>query len=847
MPPGVDVAVVTRGQQHGVGGAPSVVSAHRRAADEAAVDDEQRPGRQDDRADVYVDVDVGGGFVDDDEFVAADDAAGEGDVAGAADEHVFGDRGCVVVERVVVFEPFAVKAPGRGRSVHDHHAAGVVERDHQRRGQVGEATADDVAEGLLGAQKRREPLFFGRRRRFGMKARRQRPQRLIGGAAGQVGAERSETCPHLEGLLAKGAVVAGDDDAAQVEGLHRRQHTLERPQVAVDVGEAEQGASCCFHMRSDVVRQEGTPAVHLPAIVQADTWCGNEAREEDDEGAEAAVDAGDCASDGAVDVLVVDPGELGELLSTLLTQYGLSAARVQTGEQALGIALDAKPSVVVVEAELPDTSGLDLAELLQTELGARVVLTHAPGLPHADANTAARVRALDAAFARPFRSLALIETVARLAEKPLVRPGGAGPVEALDAPLSSTEGLPIEELADLIDIPFDDDEHEARVVAPPLKDDEVSFAGLADSGLPRPARPEVDPPELLLEQIAADEFDETTVPSTQPKTASALSSAPTSQEAARPLEEVLAEEARQKQQGAFSPGELAELWKRVKARRSSASTRPSDPDPEGLLSPRALADLLDAFHQSLTTGELWLDHDAPNSAGGKRVLLLKRGVLAGARSNLVGEDLLSQLKKKKVLDDDDAAEVETLVKTGTFKTAADAVVGLDLVDAKALVPHVEEQVRRVAIGAFGWSHGRYRLTLEGRAAKEPVPAQVFVGDAIVHAMLLTETDDALAAAAPDDARFAPSTDGAYGLEHLMLSPQEARIVIAMDGTKTIADLVTLFAPPPPAPQAPRDPLATAQRANITRLVRGLAAGLFCLHLLRFVGHGPASARKISFF
>lgn len=513
-----------------------------------------------------------------------------------------------------------------------------------------------------------------------------------------------------------------------------------------------------------------------------------------------------------MDVLVVDPGELGELLTTLLSQYGLSAARVQTGEQALGMALDAKPAVVVVENDLADLSGLDLAELLQQELQARVVLTHAPGLPFADATIAARVRALDAAFARPFRSLALIEMVARLAEKPLVRPGG----EAAVGPLTSTEGMPIEELADLIDIPFDDEDAEARIAAPALGDDEVSFASVADSQVP----------ELLLETIAPEGFDEPTVPTQKT----------TSAEAARPLQEVLEEEARQKQQGAFSPGELAELWKRVKARRSTTSTRPSDPDPEGQLSPRVLADLLDAFHQSLTTGELWLEHDQ-----GKRVLLLKRGVLAGARSNLVGEDLLSLLKKKKVLDDDDAAEVETLVATGTFKTAADAVVGLDLVDAKALVVHVEEQVRRTAIGAFGWGHGRYRLTLEGRAAKEPVPAQVFVGDAIVHAMLLTETDAALAAAAPDDARFAPSTDGAYGLEHLKLSPQEARIVIAMDGTKTIGDLVTLFAPPP------TDGLAAQQRANITRLVRGLAAGLFCLHLLRFVGHGPAAARKISFF
>lgn len=567
-----------------------------------------------------------------------------------------------------------------------------------------------------------------------------------------------------------------------------------------------------------------------------------------------------------MDVLVVDPGELGELLATLLSQYGLVAARVQTGEAALGLALEEKPMVVVVEAELADTSGLDLAELLQQELGARVVLTHAPGLPFADAGMAARVRALDAAFARPFRSLALIETVARLCEKQLVRPGapssssstspsssssngssspsssGASSGSATRSssgppplPLSSTEGMAIEELADLIDIPLDDDAAEARVTSPPLADDEVSFADLAPrSGSEREATtsryaisdlsgedadPEVS--ELILDDAIIDEREITDPVAPLPPKPNASSA-----EAARPLAEVLDEEARQKQQGAFSPGELAQLWQRVQARRSSTSTKPEEPAPEGTLTPRVLADLLDAFHQSLTTGELWLEQAAGQ---GKRVLLLKRGVLAGARSNLVGEDLLSLMKKRKALTDDDIHEVETLVKAGAFKTAADAVVGLDLVPEATLKTLCEEHVRRVAIGAFQWSSGRYRFTLEGRAAKEPVPAHVTVGDAIVHAMLFTESDASLEKAAPDDARFAPATDGAYGLQDLKLSPQEARIVIAMDGTKTIGDLVTLFAPLPP------------------RMVRGLAAGLFCLHLTRYAGRGPAAARKISFF
>ncbi len=568
-----------------------------------------------------------------------------------------------------------------------------------------------------------------------------------------------------------------------------------------------------------------------------------------------------------MDVLVVDPGELGELLATLLSQYGLTASSVQTGEAALGLALDQKPTVVVIEAELADTSGLELAELLREELGSRIVLTHAPGLPLSDAAIAARIRALDVAFARPFRSLALIETVARLCGKPLVRPAGgsdaassssssaggsAGGSFTPASPLSSTEGMAIEELAEHIEIPFDEDEAEARVAYEPLADDEVSFAevgaasraALSPLSSTRRHDDEAEIPELVLDAIVghADE-DEATVPSgTSTAHAPATTEAtgkPVSAEAARPLSEVLDREARQKQQGAFSPGELAQLWQRVKERRANTAAKAEQPAPEGLLTPRALADLLDAFHQSQTTGELWLEHASGSDRLGKRVLLLKRGVLAGARSNLVGEDLLTLLKKRKAVDDDDIIEVETLVKARAFKTTADALVGLDLVPAPTLRGLVEEHVRRVAIGAFQMSAGRYRLTLEGRAAKEPVPAQVFVGDAIVHAMLVTESDASLEKAAPDDARFAPSTDGAYGLEHLKLSPQEARVVIAMDGTKTISDLVTLFTPLPGA--------AAPGALPPGRLVRGLAAGLFCLHLTRYAGRGPASARRISFF
>jgi DNA-binding response OmpR family regulator len=503
-----------------------------------------------------------------------------------------------------------------------------------------------------------------------------------------------------------------------------------------------------------------------------------------------------------VDVLVVDPGELGELLATLLEQYAFTVRRVTTGEAALAEALDEQPTVVVVEADLPDTSGLDLGELLRDELGARVILTHGPALLlETEGDVVARVGRLEGAFVRPFRSLSLIERVAELLHRTLSRPGTGN----IPRPLSSTEGYAVDELAEVIEGMghLDTEDEGIDVILDEEVGDDFQLAPF-------------DPAAWAPIGAENDADDDVTVKN--------AATASISREAARPLDEVLHEAERRHTQ-TFSPGELAELWTRVKERRTTSSPAPSRPA-AGQLTPRLLADLLDAFHQSQTTGELWLgDARGP----GRRVLLLQRGVIVGARSNIEGEDLISLLKKRKALSDDDADAVAFMLGQKLHRTVAEAVLALDHVPERVLRSVVEEHVRRVAIGAFSWTRGRYQLKLEGRATREPVQADVHVGDVVVHAIILTESDEALQKAAPADARFAPAGDATYGLEHLKLSPQEARIVIAMDGTKTISDLLALF------DQVP------------ARVVRGLAAGLFCLHLTRFAGRGPAKARNISFF
>ncbi|MBI1946723.1 MAG: response regulator [Deltaproteobacteria bacterium] len=467
------------------------------------------------------------------------------------------------------------------------------------------------------------------------------------------------------------------------------------------------------------------------------------------------------------EVLVVDPGELGDLLAALFEQYGLHAARARTGVEALERALELRPRVVVLEHDLPDATGEEVGELLRAELGATVVVTYPQSLPADDEAAMTRIATMDASFSRPFRSLTLIETAARLAGLSLHK--GEGGSEAPNMPLASGEGAVVED---------DDDELLLDVeVAAAEADPSDEAARAADPGIAQP--------------IAA------------PGTA-----------AGAPAPEA---------KRAYSPGALADLWARVKERRAAPAPVP-EARGELPLSPRGYADMLDAFAQSQTTGELWV-----TNGRARRVLLLRRGSVVGARSNLESEDLSTLAHKKALISADDIALVRDDVLQGRRKTVAEAILARGLLAEPELRKLIEEHTRRVAIASFAWPSGTMRVTLEGRATREVVPVQVTVADVILRGILLTESDAALLAAAPDDARFSPSGDAGYGLQDLPLSAEEARVVVAMDGTKTVGDLVTLFDTVP------------------ARTVRGLTAALLCLDLVRFVGWGHASARRISYF
>ena len=564
-----------------------------------------------------------------------------------------------------------------------------------------------------------------------------------------------------------------------------------------------------------------------------------------------------------MDVLVVDPGELGALLSKLLQQYGFTTERVDTGDRALTLALEKQPSVIIVDAELPDTSGLDLAELLRDELQSRTLLTYPASFTAA--NAADRMQRLDGAFVRPFRSLALIESVGHLLGRPLQRLSGTPDSPVSSPPVSSPPPPVSSPLPPVSSPPPPVSSPPPRVSSPPPR--VSSPLPPVSSPLPPVSSPSPSPVsswapvssvvavidespadfEQGIEILLADEFaddadgrpDEFVLQDFDPGALAVGNIAEhvddggqstvkfgrtrLSSEAAWPMDVVSSEE--RVQPRGSSPVDLMDLRHRVKERRSGGMP-PLRPAPMGELTPRLLADLLDALHHTQFSGELNL---TDGSGLERRVLLLERGLIVGARSTIEGEDLISLLLRRKAIAADDADDVTFMLSHKQFRTVTEAVLASEYVPEVLLGNVLGEHVRLVAIGAFSWPVGRYQLTLDDTGDREALRSAVHVSDIIVQVVIVTEDDDGLRRAAPDDARFATVGDAVYGLEHLKLSPAEARVVMSMDGTKTILDLITLHAP------------------VSERVVRGLAAGLFCLNLTRFLGRGPAAARRISFF
>ncbi len=750
-------------------------------------------------------------------------------VAPAHYKHIFSDARAIGFKLVVGCIGFKRPVNRLWHAMKRHHAGVVIERNHRRTRQFCKTPTQDVTKCIFGplVVLEADPRVVGQRtwvtewnarRREGTEG----PIRL---ATGQRCPKFLQPQPDSKRIIPANAVVTRSDNPAKFDALNAREHGLKRIEVAVDVRHHKQRAP----NRAVICIQVVKPSLHTFTVASAQRCSKRTAADATDPFVNridvplprlkqtqivnaSSLRTGVCYLKLMVEVLVVESSELGGLLATLLEEYGISARWALTSEQALEMALSERPKVVVVELELPDANGLDLAELVKPDLNAHVIVTYrqeSVSTPEG-AGQMARIAKLDGGFRKPFRSRALIELAAEFLGRDLDRPNDL-PSLIGGAPVDESQESHHEDVVELFDEDIDGD----------LEDINLDDLDLGDLS-PNDVAPAKSGGEAFVYTVDALQEDHRIEELPTPSLEERGSRVP-----------ALVEEV------SSSASELSRMWADLQSRAEApdlaSNVEPPSTDghpvldpaklapAEGELSPRLLGDTLDAFHQSSTSGEIWL-----RRGQGRRAILLVRGIIVGARSNLAPELLSMIARRRNLIPDDVLRAAEKKVAARQSRNLVTALTESGVTN-QTLSRLLDEQTRRIVLGAFTWQDGSCRLSFIGHGKREALQVRFSVGDALVRSIVLTESMEALRTAAPDDVRFAPNPSGTYGLQQLTLSPDEAKLIIAIDGTKTVGDLCALH------PHLEE------------RLIRGLAAGLFRIGVLRFEGKGVSKPRNISFF
>jgi len=476
------------------------------------------------------------------------------------------------------------------------------------------------------------------------------------------------------------------------------------------------------------------------------------------------------ASDGsALRVLIVDPSSDGDRLAAQCADHGLTVVRARTASAALDQILAALPQVAVVEVDLPDATGLDLAQILIGDVHVPLFLTSAVRSPDSDALLQGGLAFATGFFKKPFD---VATTIAQL-----IKATGRDPGKT-----------------------------------------QAAAAAVVDQKGSRWGKEDVVDGELVLlvEEVVASE--PTVAEPAEVLTARAAREQLMFDRAA------LAAGAGAPPAPAASPSVL-EIWESKVAAFRPPAPAPILVDnlpPSGRLTQLSVVQLFDNFYRARRSGELALIRE-----DAKRLIIFCQGHPVFARSNLAKERLGYHLRALDLVDEADLQSALT-ESGGSDLRLGEVLVRQGKLDENMRRKALARVVRTIVLSSFAWTDGVFQVGLVDRSRTEPLRVPMKTGNAILRGLTLTSTVEILRDAVPLDARFAPVPDPAYPLEQLTLTDLEARVVIATDGTKTVADLGSLH-------------------EIEERSLLGLMYSLARLNVIELVGYGTAKPRVITFF
>jgi CheY-like chemotaxis protein len=137
-------------------------------------------------------------------------------------------------------------------------------------------------------------------------------------------------------------------------------------------------------------------------------------------------------------VLVTDDDrDTRELYRACFDTSGCRTAEAETGSQAIAMAVEMAPDVLLMDYLLPDIDGVTIARRLkQDRRTARIAILMVTGHPNAELERYAAAAGIDRVFLKPCLPHTLIREVSRVLDRrprPAARPGRRAPLSAAGA------------------------------------------------------------------------------------------------------------------------------------------------------------------------------------------------------------------------------------------------------------------------------------------------------------------------------------------------------------------------------------------------------------------------------
>lgn len=231
-------------------------------------------------------------------------------------------------------------------------------------------------------------------------------------------------------------------------------------------------------------------------------------------------------------------------------------------------------------------------------------------------------------------------------------------------------------------------------------------------------------------------------------------------------------------------GEREKVW--TKPAMSSIGRRPP---PEwslsGDLKNTSVPRLLNAYYEARHSGELKLKQGSV-----LKVVYFEAGRPVYAASNLAHERFARFCVRRGVLPEAKLQEVATLAREQNLRSS-EAMMRLGLLDARKHAQLIEGQVKEILWSTFSWTEGAYGFSPTRPPRAGLVKLSVFPGDLILEGVLRSEPLETLRQHMPRSRRLFPAAAPPYGLHELKLKGPQALLLAYTDGSKTVADLLTI--------------------------------------------------------